>query len=115
MDLRCNQHSVEFVMANNDIRASGHSRIRTGTPALPFCHARLKGKKLKDSAYPSEIKTRGDRLRTKRLDLGLYQSDVATILGVTKDTVCYWENNRVKPSPYSQIKIVAFIGRLLVP
>jgi transcriptional regulator with XRE-family HTH domain len=32
------------------------------------------------------------------MDLGLYQRQVAKLLGVTADTVCYWENNRVTPS-----------------
>jgi len=32
------------------------------------------------------------------MDLGLYQRQVAELLGVTEDTVCYWENNRVTAS-----------------
>ncbi len=49
-------------------------------------------KKPKASAYPISLRTLGDRLRAKPLDLGLYQKEVAAILEVTVDTVCYWEN-----------------------
>jgi DNA-binding transcriptional regulator YiaG len=34
---------------------------------------------------------------------------VAAVIGVTADTVCYWENNRVKPSRESDSKIVKFL------
>ena len=42
--------------------------------------------------------------------LGLYQKHVAVMLGVTEDTVCYWENNRVKPSRRLLTRIVQFLG-----
>jgi len=56
------------------------------------------------------LKTLGDHLRKKRLDLGLLQKDVAKILGVSKDTVCNWENNRTSPSLRSIPRIVKFLG-----
>jgi DNA-binding XRE family transcriptional regulator len=58
----------------------------------------MKAAKPKDPRYPPEIKTVGDELRAKRMDLGLLQKEVAGLIGVTEDTVCYWENNRVAPS-----------------
>ncbi|MGH9967124.1 MAG: helix-turn-helix transcriptional regulator [Pyrinomonadaceae bacterium] len=48
-------------------------------------------------------------MRTRRIGLGLYQKEVAAILGVTEDSVCYWENNRVKPSRRIIAKIVQFL------
>lgn len=45
-------------------------------------------------AYPRELKTLGDHLRKKRLDLGLLQKDVADILGVHQKSVYNWEKNR---------------------
>ena len=36
--------------------------------------------------------TIGDHLRRRRIELGLYQKDVATRLGVTTSTVWNWEN-----------------------
>lgn len=50
--------------------------------ALPFCNIRLRDQKPLPHAYPAESKTLGDHLRKKRLDLGLFQKDVARILGV---------------------------------
>jgi DNA-binding transcriptional regulator YiaG len=65
---------------------------------LPFCHLAIKAEKPKPTAYPAVLDTLGDQLRAKRLDLVLHQKDVAAIIGVTEDTICYWEINRVKPS-----------------
>jgi len=79
------------------------------TPALPFCHWVLKAEKPKDPRYPSEIRTLGDRLRAKRLDLGLYQKEVATLLGVCEDSVCYWENGRVEPALPMTERILRFV------
>jgi DNA-binding XRE family transcriptional regulator len=64
-----------------------------------LCHLTLRAPKPKNSAYLAVLITLGDRLRARRLDLGLYQKDVAAIIGVTVDPICYWENNRVRPSP----------------
>lgn len=44
------------------------------------------------------------------MDLGLYQKGVAVMLGVTEDTICYWENNRVKPSRRLVPKLAQFLG-----
>jgi transcriptional regulator with XRE-family HTH domain len=49
-------------------------------------------------------------MRARRLNLGLHQKDVAIILGVTTDTICYWENNRVRPSSRLLSKLVDFLG-----
>ncbi len=56
-----------------------------------FCRVRLRGKKPEDKAYPREIKTVGDAIRRKRLDLGLRQEDVAKIIGCDKTSVLNWE------------------------
>ena len=40
-------------------------------------------------AYPRELKTLGDHLRKKRLDLGLLQKDVSQSLGVN-ETYILW-------------------------
>ena len=98
MDQRCDQRNAAFATASNDTHAWGHSKSHKDTPALPFCHRVIRAKKPKDSAYPNKIRTLSDRLRAKRLDLGLYQKDIAQLLGVSENSVCYWENGRVKPS-----------------
>jgi len=76
---------------------------------LPFCHFSIKTEKPKHPNYPMEIKTLGDRIRARRMDLGLYQKDVAARIGVSEDTICYWENQRVMPSPESLTKLSRFL------
>jgi DNA-binding transcriptional regulator YiaG len=100
---------------NSDTHALGHSKNHKDTPALPFCHVTLKAKKPKDSRYPSSITTIGDRLRAKRMDAGLEQKDIAIHLGVSEDSVCYWENGRVYPSPASFSKILSFLNDAKLP
>jgi hypothetical protein len=66
-------------------------------PALPFCHVVLKGKRALPGSCPNPLKTLGDHLRKRRLDLGLLQREVAKKLGVT--TSCVWnsEGNATTP------------------
>ena len=57
---------------------------------MPFCHIQLTARKPPSPAYPRELKTLGDHLRKRRLDLGLLQPDVALELRVNEMTwVCY--------------------------
>jgi DNA-binding transcriptional regulator YiaG len=76
---------------------------------LPFCHFAIKARKPKSADYPAAVNTLGDQLRAKRMDLGLLQREVATMLGVTEDTICYWENNRVRPSQLLTPKVLNFL------
>jgi len=77
---------------------------------LPFCKIVLKAKKPNNSGYPKTLKTLGDHLRKKRIDLGLLQTHVANMLSVSACTVYNWETNRFSPSlPYIP-KIIKFIG-----
>ena len=78
-------------------------------PALPFSKMRERVTKPKPVSYPKELITIGDHLRAWRLDNGLLQSDVATILGVCEDSIVGWENMRYKPSNNSTSKIAALI------
>jgi len=78
---------------------------------LPFCHLVIKAEKPKDSRYPSEIRTLGDQLKARRLDLELYQKDVAKLLGVDVTTIWNWENNRTNPAPKWVSIIKAFLAR----
>lgn len=66
--------------------------------------------KPKVSAYPTELKTIGDHVRARRLDLGLYQQDVAKRIGVSTDTVTNWEKNRATPTPRTWPDIIEFLG-----
>jgi transcriptional regulator with XRE-family HTH domain len=77
---------------------------------LPFCKIELRAKRPLPPSYPRELKSLGDHLRKRRLDLKLYQEDVARILGVDETTIYNWEKNRTSP-PFRYIpKIVKFLG-----
>ncbi len=47
--------------------------------------------------YPKQIKHLGDEIRTRRLDLGLLQWELAERIGVSKETVTNWELGRTTP------------------
>lgn len=54
-------------------------------------------------AYPQNPVSIGEHIKKKRIDLKLFQSDVAKIFNVSTDCVTYWENNRV-PRRLSSIR-----------
>ncbi|MEW6324773.1 MAG: helix-turn-helix transcriptional regulator [Nitrospirota bacterium] len=59
--------------------------------------------------YPVAPRTLGEHVRKRRLDLGLYQAQVAERIGVTKSTVYNWERGR-EPARQHQAKIIEFLG-----
>ena len=63
----------------------------------------------KPKGYPEYPQTLGERIRKHRMDLGLYQKDVARFLEVSTDTVNYWEKGRVKPRRKRWAGIDAFL------
>ena len=71
---------------------------------------RLKSLKPKEKAYPNDIRTLGDHLRGRRLDLGLLQRDVAAESGVSAATVKNWETNRAEPETRYLPAIIDFLG-----
>lgn len=54
--------------------------------------------------------TLGDRIRKRRLDLGLLQEEVAERLGVCEATVWHWELNRNQPGIRHRPAIHLFLG-----
>jgi len=60
--------------------------------------------------YPKELVTIADHLRKRRYDLKLSQLDVASIIGVTTDTITYWENGRSMPQISFKPAITRFLG-----
>ena len=80
-----------------------------GTVALPICHIELKAQKPNRKPYPKELKTYGDHLRKKRLDLNLSQPQVAKIINITTDSITNWELNRNNPSLKQVQKIILFL------
>ncbi|MGD0949421.1 MAG: helix-turn-helix transcriptional regulator [Candidatus Binatia bacterium] len=77
---------------------------------MPFSHLRLSARKPEHSAYPKELKTLGDHLRRKRVELGLLQREVAEKLGVSEASVWQWESNQTKPKPCLLPRIIDFLG-----
>src|ERR1700674_1561043 len=61
-------------------------------------------------AYPKALKTLGDHIRKRRLDLGLVQKDVAEQLGVDTASMGNWESNGSQPMVHCLPGIIAFLG-----
>ena len=78
--------------------------------ALPFCHLALTAAKPRNLAYPAFLTTLGDRMRARRLDLGLHQKEVAAQIICTVDTITNWELNRCQPELSYIPRIIKFLG-----
>ena len=76
---------------------------------MPICQVQLRAKKRVPEAYPKELKTIGDHIRKRRLDLHLYQKDVAKIIGVSECTIWNWEKGRSNPTSRHIQKIIDFL------
>ena len=57
------------------------------------------------------MKTWGDHIKTRRLDLKLTKCGLSLKLNVSDLTIYLWERNKVKPSLAQIPKIIAFLGR----
>jgi transcriptional regulator with XRE-family HTH domain len=69
----------------------------------------------KDTGISKDPVTLGDHLRRRRLELGLYQKDVAVQIGVTTSTIWNWENNWSSITLSCMPKVIAFLGYNPVP
>jgi DNA-binding transcriptional regulator YiaG len=69
----------------------------------------VKRPKALPDGYPLRPKTMGERLKKKRLDMGLYQKDVAEIIGVDVNTVTNWEKGRYKPCRENLGRVEGFL------
>jgi transcriptional regulator with XRE-family HTH domain len=78
--------------------------------AVITCEIVLWAKKPPSKPYPEELKTLGDHLRKKWLELKMLQKEVAERLGTTVCTVRNWEKNRSNPSLVFIPKIIRFLG-----
>ena len=54
--------------------------------------------------------TIGEKLKNRRIELGLLQKDVANVIGVCEVSITLWENNRNEPSIIYCPKIIQFLG-----
>ncbi len=87
-----------------------HTLAPRETLALPFYDITLAAKKPRDPAYPRELKTIGDHLRKRRLDLNLLQKDVAKQIGADTTSLWAWETNRKEPALRFYPSIIEFLG-----
>lgn len=80
--------------------------------SFPFDNFSFSARKPLDPAYPVELETVGDHLRKRRLDLGLWQKQVAKRIGVTTCTITNWELSRTGPEIQYYPAIIDFLGYL---
>jgi transcriptional regulator with XRE-family HTH domain len=71
---------------------------------------RLSTRKPENPAYPKALRTLGDHLRKRRLDLGLLQREAAARIGCSVSAVNNWERNRTQPRVSLVPAIIAFLG-----
>ena len=88
--------------------STGRWRIRRDKVALPFCQITLTAQK--PLKIPKNLKTLGDHIRKHRIEIGLFQKDVACILGVDECSIYHWENNRCEPQLRYLPRIIKFLG-----
>jgi DNA-binding XRE family transcriptional regulator len=50
----------------------------------------------------------------QRLELGMWQKDVATLLGIKVVALYEWENEKVNPSGIYSANIIRFLGTILI-
>jgi len=86
------------------------SRSRRGKGSLPFCYFQLSAKRPPNSAYPKKLEKIGDHIRKRRLDLGLFQKDVALAIGVDTCTITNWEKGHSEPELRVIPMIIDFLG-----
>lgn len=76
---------------------------------MPYCYLRLRAEKPR-RGYPSQLLTIGDHIKTRRLDLGLTQAQLADLLGVTKFSVRNWERHYSEPNLQTLPRVLAWLG-----
>jgi transcriptional regulator with XRE-family HTH domain len=69
----------------------------------------LKAEKPKHFQHPRELSTLGDHIRKRRLDLGLFQKQLAGQIGTSEDTIYRWESNESSP----QVQFIPAILKFL--
>lgn len=75
--------------------------------SLPPMRSRTK---LVPMSYPEKPLTLGEHIRKKRIDMNLFQHDVAKIIKVRNEHVAKWELNKNTPSVKHYPVIIEFLG-----
>lgn len=77
---------------------------------MPFCNIVLHAQKPILKGYPVEVKTFGDHIKKRRLDLGLKQAEVAEMFGVSRTSIAFWERNVSFPNLRVMPQLTEFVG-----
>ena len=77
---------------------------------LIFASIELNAPKPLPIGLPANPKTIGEHIRKVRMERGLFQKDVAKIIGVETCTLENWERNRTKPFLELLPSIFGFLG-----
>jgi transcriptional regulator with XRE-family HTH domain len=64
---------------------------------------------IQPEGYPETPVTIGEHILKRRIDLDLFQREVAEIIGVSEQTVCNWEHG-IEPELRFIPKIIEFLG-----
>ena len=110
-EVAVNLHYLPFFLNSvNDSNLATHAHSCVAK-LLPVTKTAIRPRNPK---YPKELVTLGDHLRSKRLDLGLEQQDVAQVIGVDTDSITNWELNRHPPAIRYYPKIFEFLGYCII-
>jgi DNA-binding XRE family transcriptional regulator len=85
-------------------------RKHCSIPALPFSNLTKTLCKPLGNKLISNPATIGEKLKNRRIELGLLQKDVANMIGICEGSITLWENNRNEPSIIYYPKIIIFLG-----
>ncbi len=77
---------------------------------MPFCQLTITASHPKKLGYPTALVTIADHIRKRRLDLGLFQRQVAAQIGVDEASIWNWEKGGVKPEVHFMASIISFLG-----
>ena len=77
--------------------------------ALPFLEVSLKAEKPIHLRSPEKLVTIGDHIKKRRIELGLTQQELASILGINESTLHNWEQSCAKPRGILIPRIVRFL------
>lgn len=78
--------------------------------SLPFCRLTLTTANPGPYGYPANLQTLGQRIRVRRMDLGLLQKDLARMWGATEQSVRFWGLDKTRPIHKYMLKIIQFLG-----
>ena len=77
---------------------------------MPFPHVTISAQKPLNPEYPVDPQTIGEHIRKKRMDLGLWQKDVAKMIGTNTSTITNWELGHAEPLIRYIPAIIGFLG-----